>query len=215
MSGFFLKPRRHAANSDFSSGTTTDTNRTRTAGSQGAGPCHCEPRNCPLCQVNFTSIPATVATWKWLASQGFLCPDLRRQTHGPIADPDQHQVRRRDLRGNGNWRNSQIESVLEQCHPPWSRKIRADQPKLLERANKIAADEIRIKLTSRCYKSIPCDFTEDKSTLTCQRAADHSSGQRSGTARCRTLQKWRSSGPTTASHWYCVPVANASGNTLS
>ena len=28
--------------------------------------------------------------------------------------------------------------------------------------NKIAADEIRIKLSELCYKSIPCDFTEDK-----------------------------------------------------
>jgi glutamine---fructose-6-phosphate transaminase (isomerizing) len=29
-------------------------------------------------------------------------------------------------------------------------------------ANKIAADEIRIKLSELCYKSIPCDYTEDK-----------------------------------------------------
>ncbi len=28
--------------------------------------------------------------------------------------------------------------------------------------NKIAADEIRIKLSELCYKSIPCDYTEDK-----------------------------------------------------
>ncbi len=28
--------------------------------------------------------------------------------------------------------------------------------------NKVAADEIRIKLSELCYKSIPCDFTEDK-----------------------------------------------------
>jgi glucosamine--fructose-6-phosphate aminotransferase (isomerizing) len=157
------------------SGTTTDTNRTvDVAGSKGAW-IHAivNRRNSPLINKSdshsYTSdgrdVEMAVASTKAFYSQVaagkllalLLASELKTMTDAEIL----HEIE--DLQRLP----SDIEWVLDQRGPikecaeaygPTSRNwaVVGNGP------NKIAADEIRIKLSELCYKSIPCDFTEDK-----------------------------------------------------
>jgi glutamine---fructose-6-phosphate transaminase (isomerizing) len=157
------------------SGTTTDTNRTvDVAGSQGAW-VHAivNRRNSPLVAKSnshfYTSdgrdVEMAVASTKAFYSQisaGKLTALLLAQEFNTLSEEEIydeiHELEKLP---------KEIEWVLEQCHSikeaaekygPTSRNwaVVGNGP------NKIAADEIRIKLSELCYKSIPCDFTEDK-----------------------------------------------------
>ena len=157
------------------SGTTTDTNRTvDVAGSQGAW-VHAivNRRNSPLVTKSnshfYTSdgrdVEMAVASTKAFYSQiaaGKVTALLLAQEFNTLGEDEIyeeiHELEKLP------WK---IESVLEQTHGiqkaaeiygPTSRNwaVVGNGP------NKIAADEIRIKLSELCYKSIPCDFTEDK-----------------------------------------------------
>ncbi len=157
------------------SGTTTDTNRTvDVAGSQGAW-IHAivNRRNSPLISKSnshfYTSdgrdVEMAVASTKAFYSQiaaGKLTALLLAKEFGSLTDEEIYQ----DIQELERL-PSEIEWVLEQSgsirecaekYGPSSRNwaVVGNGP------NKIAADEIRIKLSELCYKSIPCDYTEDK-----------------------------------------------------
>jgi glutamine---fructose-6-phosphate transaminase (isomerizing) len=157
------------------SGTTTDTNRTvDIAGSKGAW-IHSivNRRNSPLVEKSnshfYTSdgrdVEMAVASTKAFYSQIaagkltslLLASELKTMAEQEIFEEIEELERLPDeiekvlLQG----------AVLKECaekYGPSSRNwaVVGNGP------NKIAADEIRIKLSELCYKSIPCDFTEDK-----------------------------------------------------
>ncbi|HMK34701.1 MAG TPA: SIS domain-containing protein [Desulfomonilaceae bacterium] len=157
------------------SGTTTDTNRTvDVAGSQGAW-IHAivNRRNSPLVaksnSYSYTSdgrdVEMAVASTKAFYSQiaaGKLLALLLAQEFRTMSEEEIHdEILELEKLPH------EIESVLavspqlRECaekYGPSSRNwaVVGNGP------NKIAADEIRIKLSELCYKSIPCDFTEDK-----------------------------------------------------
>ncbi|MGB6067777.1 MAG: SIS domain-containing protein [Desulfomonilaceae bacterium] len=157
------------------SGTTTDTNRTvDVAGSQGAW-IHAivNRRNSPLVAKSnshfYTSdgrdVEMAVASTKAFYSQiaaAKLTALLLAQEFSTLAEEEIYEEIQELERLPG-----EIESVLMQCD---SIKESAEKYGPANRnwavvgngPNKIAADEIRIKLSELCYKSIPCDFTEDK-----------------------------------------------------
>lgn len=157
------------------SGTTTDTNRTiDVASAQGAW-VHAivNRRNSPLVAKSnshfYTSdgrdVEMAVASTKAFYSQvaaGKLTAVLLAKEFNSLSD-DQIYNEIASLEELPRL----IESVLKQgaiikrvaeLYGPSSRNwaVVGNGP------NKIAADEIRIKLSELCYKSIPCDITEDK-----------------------------------------------------
>lgn len=157
------------------SGTTTDTNRTvDVAGSHGAW-VHAivNRRNSPLVAKSnshfYTSdgrdVEMAVASTKAFYSQiaaGKLTALLLAQEFGTMT-PSQiyeeiHELER--LPADIEWVLGQARLIEEVAatYGPSSRNwaVVGNGP------NKIAADEIRIKLSELCYKSIPVDFTEDK-----------------------------------------------------
>ena len=54
-----------------------------------------------------------------------------------------------------------LKEILKQCAERYGPRSR-NWAVVGNGPNKVAAEEIRIKLSELCYKSIPCDFTEDK-----------------------------------------------------
>ena len=65
--------------------------------------------------------------------------------------------------------------------------------------NRVAAEEVRIKLSELCYKSIACDVTEDKKHIDLSsRAADPRVRRRAARVAPPTTspRRWRSTGPT-------------------
>jgi glucosamine--fructose-6-phosphate aminotransferase (isomerizing) len=157
------------------SGTTTDTNRTvDLAGAQGAW-IHAivNRRNSPLVTKSNShfytgdgrDVEMAVASTKAFYSQiaaGKLISLLLAQEFGTLTDEEIyqeiHELER--LPADIEWVLNQ-DHILKECaekYGPSSRNwaVVGNGP------NKIAADEIRIKLSELCYKSIPCDFTEDK-----------------------------------------------------
>lgn len=157
------------------SGTTTDTNRTvDVAGSQGAW-IHAivNRRNSPLVTKSdshfYTSdgrdVEMAVASTKAFYSQiaaGKLTAMLLAQEFGSLTEDEiLHEIQELErLPEEVEWVLSRGEKIRQSAekHGPSSRNwaVVGNGP------NKIAADEIRIKLSELCYKSIPCDFTEDK-----------------------------------------------------
>ncbi|MCL5126758.1 MAG: SIS domain-containing protein [Deltaproteobacteria bacterium] len=157
------------------SGTTTDTNRTvDIASSQGAW-VHSivNRRNSPLVAKSnshfYTSdgrdVEMAVASTKAFYSQvaaGKLTAVLLAKEFNAISDENiYHEIKSLEelprLIESVLKQNDSIRSLAE-LYGPSSRNwaVVGNGP------NKIAADEIRIKLSELCYKSIPCDFTEDK-----------------------------------------------------
>lgn len=157
------------------SGTTTDTNRTvDVAGSRGAW-IHAivNRRNSPLVTKSdshfYTSdgrdVEMAVASTKAFYSQIaagklvslLLAQEMKSLSEKEIALEIEELER---LPSDIEWVLDQSEIVREcaEAYGPSSRNwaVVGNGP------NKIAADEIRIKLSELCYKSIPCDFTEDK-----------------------------------------------------
>lgn len=157
------------------SGTTTDTNRTvDVAGSQGAW-IHAivNRRNSPLVEKAdshcYTSdgrdVEMAVASTKAFYSQvaaGKLMALLLAREFESLTDEEIFQeveeLERLPVHIQWVLDNSGKISDLAEKYGPSSRNwaVVGNGP------NKIAADEIRIKLSELCYKSIPCDFTEDK-----------------------------------------------------
>jgi glucosamine--fructose-6-phosphate aminotransferase (isomerizing) len=157
------------------SGTTTDTNRTvDVAGSQGAW-IHAivNRRNSPLVSKSdshfYTSdgrdVEMAVASTKAFYSQiaaGKLLALLLAQEFQTMGEDEIYQEILELERLPG-----EIEKVLA-LSPILEEYARKYGPSSRNWAvvgngpNKIAADEVRIKLSELCYKSIPCDFTEDK-----------------------------------------------------
>jgi glucosamine--fructose-6-phosphate aminotransferase (isomerizing) len=157
------------------SGTTTDTNRTvDLAGSQGAW-IHAivNRRNSPLVEKAhshfYTSdgrdVEMAVASTKAFYSQiaaGKLTALLLAQEFGSLTDEEIYQEieELERLPADVQWVLDQSDHIRDvaETYGPSSRNwaVVGNGP------NKIAADEIRIKLSELCYKSIPCDFTEDK-----------------------------------------------------
>lgn len=157
------------------SGTTTDTNRTvDVAGSQGAW-IHAivNRRNSPLVSKSdshfYTSdgrdVEMAVASTKAFYSQiaaGKLTALLLAKELGSLSDEEIYQeiTELERLPLEIEWVLQQSDSIqaCAEKYGPSSRNwaVVGNGP------NKIAADEIRIKLSELCYKSIPCDFTEDK-----------------------------------------------------
>ncbi len=157
------------------SGTTTDTNRTvDVAGSRGAW-IHSivNRRNSPLVSKSdshfYTSdgrdVEMAVASTKAFYSQIaagkltalLLASELKTLTDERIYTEMEDLER---LPSDIDWVLAQRDDIKEiaQKYGPRSRNwaVVGNGP------NKIAADEIRIKLSELCYKSIPCDHTEDK-----------------------------------------------------
>ena len=157
------------------SGTTTDTNRTvDVAGSQGAW-IHAivNRRNSPLVEKAdsyfYTSdgrdVEMAVASTKAFYSQiaaGKLTALMLAREFGSLTDEEifQEVEELERLPSDIQWvlKHSRSIKDLAEKYGPSSRNwaVVGNGP------NKIAADEIRIKLSELCYKSIPCDFTEDK-----------------------------------------------------
>jgi glucosamine--fructose-6-phosphate aminotransferase (isomerizing) len=84
---------------------------------------------------------------------------------------------RRGLRARQTQRRTSCSPRCARCPTPWSRcsppaghrrgrpPVRAVEALLghrRQRPNAVAAEEVRIKLSELCYKSIACDITEDK-----------------------------------------------------
>ncbi|MGC8658386.1 MAG: SIS domain-containing protein [Desulfomonilaceae bacterium] len=157
------------------SGTTTDTNRTVDVASSKGAWVHSivNRRNSPLVAKSnshfYTSdgrdVEMAVASTKAFYSQvaaGKLTAILLAKEFNAASDEHIYQ----EIKSLEELPEL-IESVLKQddsirnlaeLYGPSSRNwaVVGNGP------NKIAADEIRIKLSELCYKSIPCDFTEDK-----------------------------------------------------
>jgi glucosamine--fructose-6-phosphate aminotransferase (isomerizing) len=157
------------------SGTTTDTNRTvDVAGSKGAW-IHSivNRRNSPLVSKSdshfYTSdgrdVEMAVASTKAFYSQIaagklvalLLAGELKTLSDEEIYTEMQDLER---LPSDIDWVLAQKDLIKEiaQKYGPSSRNWAV----VGNGSNKIAADEIRIKLSELCYKSIPCDYTEDK-----------------------------------------------------
>jgi glutamine---fructose-6-phosphate transaminase (isomerizing) len=157
------------------SGTTTDTNRTvDVAGSQGAW-IHSivNRRNSPLVSKSnshfYTSdgrdVEMAVASTKAFYSQiaaGKLVAMLLAQEFRTLSEEEIYQdvleMEKLPQQIEEVLRDSETIRLCAEKYGPGSRNwaVVGNGP------NKIAADEIRIKLSELCYKSIPCDFTEDK-----------------------------------------------------
>ncbi|MFH1116163.1 MAG: SIS domain-containing protein [Pseudomonadota bacterium] len=157
------------------SGTTTDTNRTvDVAGSRGAW-IHSivNRRNSPLVSKSdshfYTSdgrdVEMAVASTKAFYSQiaaGKLTALLLASELKTLSD-ERIYTEMEDLErlpSDIDWVLAQRDDIKEiaQKYGPRSRNWAV----VGNGSNKIAADEIRIKLSELCYKSIPCDHTEDK-----------------------------------------------------
>ena len=157
------------------SGTTTDTNRTvDVACAQGAW-AHAivNRRNSPLVAKSnshfYTSdgrdVEMAVASTKAFYSQvaaGKLTAILLGREFGNLSDDEFYDEiccleELPELIGSVLKKGPSIRLMAE-LYGPGSRNwaVVGNGP------NKIAADEIRIKLSELCYKSIPCDITEDK-----------------------------------------------------
>jgi glutamine---fructose-6-phosphate transaminase (isomerizing) len=157
------------------SGTTTDTNRTvDVAGSQGAW-VHAivNRRNSPLVSKShsflYTSdgrdVEMAVASTKAFYSQiaaGKLTALVLAKEFDCLADEEIRQEieELEALPGAVELVLSQ-RGTLKECADTFG-PISRNWAVVGNGPNKIAADEIRIKLSELCYKSIPCDFTEDK-----------------------------------------------------
>ena len=157
------------------SGTTTDTNRTvDVASSQGAW-IHSivNRRNSPLVAKSdshfYTSdgrdVEMAVASTKAFYSQiaagkltaMVLASELETLTQDEIFSDVESLESLPEKLELTLQRSEMIRTISEKTGPSsrnWA--VVGNGP------NKIAADEIRIKLSELCYKSIPCDFTEDK-----------------------------------------------------
>ena len=157
------------------SGTTTDTNRTvDVAGAQGAW-IHAivNRRNSPLVAKSNShfytgdgrDVEMAVASTKAFYSQiaaGKLTALLLASEFGTLTDEEIyqeiHELER--LPADIEWVLDQG-NILKECAEKYGPSCR-NWAVVGNGPNKIAADEIRIKLSELCYKSIPCDFTEDK-----------------------------------------------------
>ncbi len=157
------------------SGTTTDTNRTvDVASAQGAW-IHSivNRRNSPLVSKSnsffYTSdgrdvemaVASTKAFYSQIAAGKLSALVLAQELRTLSEDQIYHEIELLEsLPAKLDWvlgRGPLIREVSERTGPSsrnWA--VVGNGP------NKIAADEIRIKLSELCYKSIPCDFTEDK-----------------------------------------------------
>lgn len=157
------------------SGTTTDTNRTvDVANSQGAW-IHSivNRRNSPLVAKSnsyfYTSdgrdvemaVASTKAFYSQIAAGKLTALVLGQQFQTLSRDQIWQEIESLEsLPEKIDWVLSQgalIRDIAEKTGPSsrnWA--VVGNGP------NKIAADEIRIKLSELCYKSIPCDITEDK-----------------------------------------------------
>ncbi len=157
------------------SGTTTDTNRTvDVVGSQGAW-IHSivNRRNSPLVSKSnshfYTSdgrdvemaVASTKAFYSQIASGKLLSLLVAQEFRSLTEDEIYQEISELEkLPQQIGWvlnHSEQIKDCAEEYGPRsrnWA--VVGNGP------NKIAADEIRIKLSELCYKSIPCDFTEDK-----------------------------------------------------
>ncbi len=157
------------------SGTTTDTNRTvDVAGSQGAW-IHAivNRRNSPLVAKSnsffYTSdgrdvemaVASTKAFYSQIAAAKLTAMLLAREFHCLTQEQAYQEIHELELLPDKIESVLGLKETLRQCaekYGPSSRNwaVVGNGP------NKVAADEIRIKLSELCYKSIPCDFTEDK-----------------------------------------------------
>lgn len=157
------------------SGTTTDTNRTvDVAGSQGAW-IHAivNRRNSPLVSKShshlYTSdgrdvemaVASTKAFYSQITAGKLTALVLAREFNCLTDDEIRQEIEELEtLPGAIDWVLEQKQTIKEsaEAYGPSSRNwaVVGNGP------NKIAADEIRIKLSELCYKSIPCDYTEDK-----------------------------------------------------
>ncbi len=157
------------------SGTTTDTNRTvDVAGSQGAW-VHAivNRRNSPLVTKSnsffYTSdgrdvemaVASTKAFYSQIAAAKLTAMLLAREFHCLTPEEVFQEIHELELLPEKIESVLGLRETLKRCaekYGPTSRNwaVVGNGP------NKVAADEIRIKLSELCYKSIPCDFTEDK-----------------------------------------------------
>jgi len=157
------------------SGTTTDTNRTvDVAGSQGAW-IHAivNRRNSPLVNKSnsffYTSdgrdvemaVASTKAFYSQIAAAKLTAMLLSREFDCLTSEEIFEEIQELELLADKIESVLSLKQILKQCaekYGPSSRNwaVVGNGP------NKVAADEIRIKLSELCYKSIPCDFTEDK-----------------------------------------------------
>ena len=179
LSGFGLRP-------DMSdtlivaisqSGTTTDTNRTvdLVRGRGAAVLAIVNRRNSDLCDkadgVLYTSdgrdiemsVASTKAFYAQIAAGQLLALGLAQRIGESAMEPDEIQRRLEALRSMP----AHMRTVIEQ-RPAIDEIARRYAPPKRYWAlvgnglNQIAAQEIRIKLSELCYKSIACDSTEDK-----------------------------------------------------
>jgi len=174
LSGFGLRPDMHdtLVVAISQSGTTTDTNRTvDLVSSRGA----CviaivNRRNSDLTDkadgVLYTSdgrdVEMSVASTKALYAQiaaGYLLAAHLAQIVGGTVDPEALSALRSlpDAMAQVVARRSEIGAIAQQLAP--SRRYWAVVGNGM---NRIAANELRIKLSELCYKAIACDSTEDK-----------------------------------------------------
>ncbi len=157
------------------SGTTTDTNRTvDIAGSKGAW-VHSivNRRNSPLVEKSnshfYTSdgrdvemaVASTKAFYSQIAAGKLTSLLLASELNTLPEDEIFGEIEELEKLPGEIEKVLDQDAVLRECaekYGPSSRNwaVVGNGP------NKIAADEIRIKLSELCYKSIPCDFTEDK-----------------------------------------------------
>jgi glutamine---fructose-6-phosphate transaminase (isomerizing) len=157
------------------SGTTTDTNRTvDVAGSQGAW-IHAivNRRNSPLVTKSnsffYTSdgrdvemaVASTKAFYSQIAAAKLTAMLLSREFDSLTQEEVFLEIQELESLADKIESVLDLKDILKQCaerYGPSSRNwaVVGNGP------NKVAADEIRIKLSELCYKSIPCDFTEDK-----------------------------------------------------
>src|SRR6266540_2529353 len=177
LSGFALRPDMHdtLVVAISQSGTTTDTNRTvdlvRARGA--AVVAIVNRRNSDLVEksdgVLYTSdgrdvemsVPSTKAFYSQLAA-GFVLALAIAQEAGPTDEARSHEL----LGALRELPDRMLEVIgdrdaiagVAQRHAPAKRywAVVGNGP------NRIAASELRIKLSELCYKSIACDFTEDK-----------------------------------------------------
>ncbi|HMF04662.1 MAG TPA: SIS domain-containing protein [Acidimicrobiia bacterium] len=177
LSGFALRPDMHdtLVVAISQSGTTTDTNRTvdlvRARGASVVAIVN--RRNSDLVEksegVLFTSdgrdVEMSVASTKAFYSQiaaGFLLALAIAREAGPTDETRTHEL----LAALRELPDRMLEVIatrdaiagVAQRHAPAKRYWAV----VGNGANRIAASELRIKLSELCYKSIACDFTEDK-----------------------------------------------------
>ncbi len=174
LSGFGLRPDMHdtLVVAISQSGTTTDTNRTvDLARARGARVIAIvNRRNSDLIDksdgVLYTSdgrdVEMSVASTKALYAQlaaGFLLSARIAEIVGGVVDHSLLSALRTlpDAMEEVIARRSEIGAIAQQCAP--SKRYWAI---VGNGANRIAASELRIKLSELCYKAIACDSTEDK-----------------------------------------------------